>query len=128
MSANKRLQFGNDLSRVAELELGVDLLLECRESKLLEPVGLDLAVMGVRELRKRGPAPNAERHREHVFRRLGLAGRKEDARLPHEGLESAEVELFVVDLERVTTAAGDEAPLPECLAERRDVDVDAIDG
>ena len=128
MSADERLELGNELSRTAELELGVDLLLERGESKLLDPAGLDLAVLGVRELRERGPSPEAERRREPLSRALGLARRKEGARLPDESLEVAEIELVAVDLERVAAVASNEAFASERLAERRDVDVDAVQG
>ena len=93
MLRDQPLELADELSAAAELEVGVDPLLERLQAQLLEPadLGLDEGLEG--EVGERWAAPQGQRLPEQLrplFRRLGSC-------LGDEALEALEVELRGLD-------------------------------
>ena len=66
MLADERLELADDVAVSAELEVGVDPLLERDEPQLLEPADLRLREVVERELRERRASPERERADEQL--------------------------------------------------------------
>jgi hypothetical protein len=105
----ERLQLGDEARVPALLELAVDPRLDSGQAQSLEAFDLGLRERLVRQLRKRGPAPERE-----GFGELGQVPGRDGV------LEVLAVELAFLDPEHVAGWAGLE-PVAELLPEERDV-------
>jgi hypothetical protein len=102
MLTRERLELRDHLAVAAELEVGLDPQIQRTEPKLFETGYSRLREVFVRELRKRRPTPELERFAQLLGSSLrGLLRRRRD-----ELLEPAEVELLVIELERVSGCSG----------------------
>ena len=72
MVRDERLELADERGVAAQLELGVDPLLDRREPELVEPRSLDLEARLVAEVGERRAAPELER----AAQRLGALGRR----------------------------------------------------
>ena len=116
MLDDERVELGDDVRRVAELDIGGDALLERDEAKLLEPPRLGLGPVLERELGERRPAPQLERADEE---RASLLGRR-TARVREQPFEVMRVDLLALDLEHVPGWTRDEHVRAERLPQRDD--------
>ena len=95
--SDKLLQFADQVAGGAELEVGVDALLERRESRLLQAADLVADEWLEREVLKRRPPPERQRRAEL----LGPLARLGAACLCGEPLEACQVESLRVDAKDV---------------------------
>ena len=112
----------------AQGEVGLDPLLEGSQTQLLEASDLALCERLGREVRKRRSSPKGKCGPQRLRCTFGLALGEELSTLPEQALETAEVELLRLEREQVPMPARLQTPVPERLAELRDVDVDAVEG
>ena len=105
----------------AEREVGLDPILDCRETKLLESRDLALRKRLVDEVGQGGAAPERERFPERTGSRLGIAACERIAALLDQALEQAHVDLVGLCAEEVTGAAGEQHTGPKQLAQLGDV-------
>ena len=114
-------------------EVGLDPVLECRGPELDETRRLEPRELAV-DVRQRRPVPQRERLPQALGRLLRLPAER-PAPLVAEALEPRQVELFLVDAERVPGAAGrDHLPVRaarslrlEEPAQRRHVSLQGLD-
>jgi hypothetical protein len=97
MLANEGLEFGHNFGVTAEREVGLETLLECNESKSLEPPDLVPRELVVAELHQRRAPPEAERLTQDLsgFGRLALgeeAAAARDQALENHRVENARLE------------------------------------
>ena len=111
MLDDERVELEDDISGVAELDIGGDALLERDEAELLEPPGHGPAAVLERELPECRPAPQLERADEE---RAPLLRSTHVAR-PRAAVEATRVEPLALDLEAVSRRAGDEHPGPSAF-------------
>ena len=97
MLLDELFQLADELACGAQLEVGVDALLERRESRLLEPADLVAGERLEREVLERRPAPERERRAQL----LGALARLGAASLRGEPLEARQVESLRVDAQDV---------------------------
>ena len=109
---DERLELGDELRALAELEVGVDPLLERLEPQLLEPADLALGERLEGEVGERRATPE----RQRLAKLRGSLGRVRAPRLGDEPLEPAEVEAVGVDLQDVARRPRHEDVRPEQLA------------
>src|SRR5690242_21223298 len=81
----------------AERKLGIDQLLDCPETKLVEPADGSLRKGLVREIGERRPAPQSQRLAQLLRRGRRLGG----CRLSDEALEALQVELVAIKREDI---------------------------
>ncbi len=98
----ERRRGGDRLVVTAELDLGLEPVLECRQTHLVEARDLGLQERLEGEVGERRPAPERQRVRE---RRRAL-GRRQGRRIPDETLEAPRVDGAGVDPEDVSGGAG----------------------
>src|SRR5262249_56843039 len=113
--SHEPLELADELRVAAELEIGVDPLLEREYAQLLEARDLICRERFVREVRKRRAAPEAER----LVQRLRVAPLEKP-------LEALEVELAGLDLDGVAGGSRDDPLCAEELAQLRDVVLDRV--
>ena len=114
MAADERLSSA-EVRVDLQLELGSDPLLEHAEPQILEPANLLLGEVSS-SMSARGRRARALARHEALSPVAAL----ERAGLPHEPLETAEVDLGLVELERVSRRPRVQALRPEQLAKLRD--------
>ena len=119
MSADEPLQLRDELGLPAELEVGVDALLERGEPLLLEARALG-AREGCVELGERWAAPERERLPEHIS---GL-GRRLVPSPCDRGLEAIEIQLALADAQQIAARLRDDRVAAERLAQLGDVHLD----
>jgi hypothetical protein len=119
---DQRLELADHVPVMAEREVGLDPPLECDEAELLETRALVFRER-LRELGKRGPAPERERLTQQLSDRPGIALRERLASVGGGALEPGEVELVVAHLEHVARSAGVQPWFGKRLAQVRDVDL-----
>jgi hypothetical protein len=98
------LELGDEVGVATGSEVSVEPALECRDAQLLEASRLERRERGLAEIRQRVPAPDRERLREYVSRRLLVA------RPRHEGVETLEIQLVALHVQEVARAAGLDPP------------------
>lgn len=121
MLAHERVELADQLRVPTEREIGVDSILERRETLLLEPGRLALRKRLVREVSQRGPAPQRQRLPQPIPRELCITRPQRIAPLGHERLEPVHVELAVFSLEHIAAAPGYEHAITQGLTQVRDV-------
>ena len=104
MLAHERLELADQVPVFAELELGVDALLDSRDVQLLEPSNLGLRELLLREVVERRAAPERERFAQE---RRCLVRARRGRRLP-QALESMQVELAAFDADHVARLLRDD--------------------
>ena len=124
MLCDERLELGGALGVLARGEIGLDPVLERRESKILQPGRLRLGEPLGRELSQRLSAPELERLPEQRGRPLRLAGLQRGPSLVREPLEAARVDPLRVHPQLVAAASRDDR-VAERLAEMRDEHVES---
>ena len=117
MLLDQLLQFADQLSGGAQLEVGVHSLLERRESRLLEAADLVAGERLEREVLERRPPPERERGAELLcpLARLGPTCFR------REPLEARQVELLRVDAQQISGGLGDDQLRTDRLSQPRDV-------
>ena len=100
----------------AELQVGVDALLERRQTQVVEPSAFDLREGLRRELRQRGAAPETDRLTDRVRCVNGIAGCERGAPFLDEPLETDQVDVLRLDLEHVARRARHERSIGQQLA------------
>ena len=124
--ANERLELGNHGASAAQREIGVDPLLGCLHSELLQACDLPASELLVGEVGQRRAAPQPERLGQHGLRGFGLTSNEQRPTLTKEPFERARVELVMAKLERVPATVRGQSPAAKGLTELRHVDVDAV--
>src|SRR5262245_5099759 len=119
MPGDERFQLANELSLAAELELGVDPLLDRSEAQLLEARDLALGEGVVGEIGERRSAPERERLGQRRRTRRRVAAVRSDG-----PLEAGEVELLGLDVEQVAGRARIQSLRREQLAQVGDIDLE----
>ena len=116
----------------AELELGLDQVLERCEAELLEPADLGLCERFIGEIRQRRAAPQREPELHCLGCALRAAPGELSPSLLNEPLETAGVDTLWIDLKLVAMLARDEklraARVPKRLAEPRHSDLNRLRG
>ena len=116
MRRDEHLELRDELAVPAQLELGVDSLLQRRQPELLEPPDLVLRELVEREVREGGPSPERQRPGDLGCTILGRPA----ARLPEQALEPRRINAVGVDPEHVPGRLGHEELRPDDLAELGD--------
>ena len=116
MLRHEPLELGDELSARAELEVGIDPLLQGIQAELLEPADLALREALQLEVAERRAAPQ----RERLPQRLGSLPRILSPRILNEPLEATEIQLLGLDPEQVAGRLRDEHAGRKELAELRD--------
>ena len=117
MLLDELFQLAHQLACRAELEVGLDPLLERREPHLLEPAQFVTGKRLERQVLERAAAPETER-RLQLLRSLA---RLRAARLRGQPLEARQVELLRVDPQHVPGRLRDEQLRADRLSQPRDV-------
>jgi hypothetical protein len=126
LARHQLLQLGDHRSVPAEREIGVDPLLCRRKARLLEPrAGVPSELLRL-ELREGGPAPELERLSQRSRGLLRLAGIELLRALADEELETIEVELAVLDADRITGCLRQHSIRADRLAELRHVHLERL--
>jgi hypothetical protein len=120
MLGDQPLQIWGDLFVLAELQQGVDPLLDDGLPQLVEPLELDRQRRLVRKVCERGATPQSERLAEL---RAALLCRKRSS-FCDETLEAAQVDRIGISTEHVSPRLGDNNVLAEALAQPRNVVVE----
>ncbi len=125
---DQALELGDELAMAAEPEIGVDPILECRDSKLLEPDDLRVSERLPGEVGERRPTPERECRPQGVGRTSGVARPERRPPLLAETSELEEVDGFRVDDEPVPRRRRLERAFGQELSQLRDVDLDRVAG
>ena len=121
-----RFELTDQLRVPAELQIGIDAVLDRRGARLLEPGDHRAGEGVVREVDERVAAPQGERVPEHVRRRLGVARVQRGASFCREPVEASRVERVPRQVERVAPAACRDSFLAERTSQPRDVDLQVV--
>ena len=124
MFRDERLELAGQLRMLPDGEVGVDPILERRETQLSQPPDLVLGERVVPKIGERRPPPEPERLTETRF---GLR-RIHAPRLLHKSLEAGGVELRVLDPKRVARRMRYEHAVAERLTQARDVHLHVLRG
>src|SRR6478609_1763203 len=116
MLRDEPFELGDELSARAELEVGVDPLLQGFQAELLEPADLALREALQLEVAERRAAPQ----RQRLAQRAGSPLRILPPRLRDEPLEATEIELLGLDPEQVAGRLRDEHAGRKQLPKLRD--------
>ena len=117
-SARERPEPADPLRVVSDRELGLDVLLQRREAKLLEPADLRLRERLVGDVGERAAAPLVERHGEFANGLDERLRRRPDAAPARHPFEAREVQRVLGDLEPVSPGNGLDQSLPSPSARR----------
>ena len=117
MLLDEPLQLAGQVARGAQLEVGVDALLERRESRLLQAADLIAGEWLEGEVLERRSSPERKRGAEL----LGPLARLGAACLRSEPLEACQVESLRVDTQHVSGRLGDDQLRTDRLSKPRDV-------
>jgi hypothetical protein len=109
VSGDERVELRQDVGVAPDPEIGVDAILDRPEAYLLEPCDLGARELVVRELRQSLPAPERQRLAEPQTGRPRVALECR-AGVGSEALETARVELAVVEPQHVPRRMGDDRP------------------
>ena len=101
MRRDQHLQLARELCVAAEVQVGVDPVLERGQAQVVEPAALDLRERRGRELRQRVPSPEAYCFADRRCGALGIACRERGAALLDEPFEAEEIDVVGLDLEHV---------------------------
>ena len=126
MLSYERLELGDQLSVMAERQVGLGAVLERDQAQLLQPSCLVLRKGLVGEVRQRRPAPQGERGGQRLVRTSGVAVVERLTSLVRESPEPVGVQGAAVELQCVTPTARDEHAVAERLAQARDVYLDRL--
>src|SRR4029077_962417 len=119
---NERFELRHEIVVVAERELEVDTSLDARKPELVEAIDLVPREVVVREVVRRGTAPE----RERLAQLRGCRGTLERPGFGEELLESVRVEVFRRDLQPVTGSDRLHGFRPELLAQARYVSLQRL--
>ena len=122
MLDHEGLQLADELRVPAGGEIGVDALLECRLTQLLEARDLDLREGLVLQVGQRVPAPERQCLAQLLPGVLGVRA----ASIAEQLLEAGKIELRGLDLEEIAGRPRDEPALAQLLSQPRDVYLDAL--
>ena len=136
LRGDERLKLADELGMSPAVEVGLDAILEDRESELLEARDLPLGEVGEGDLRERRATPERERLPQLARRRGWIAGGKRLAPLRCQALEETEVKFVGLEPQEVAGCAGDQHPPGlagravglERLAQLRDVNLKRLRG
>jgi hypothetical protein len=99
VTTDEPLDLGHELVVAAECEAGINLVLECDDSELLETCRVGLRERFGGEISKRRASPQGERLIESRARTLGLSIEQVASSVCHELLKALEIELRGLDAE-----------------------------
>jgi len=125
VAGDERLELGHEVGVTAEREIGVDAPLERHGALLLEACDLGLRKGLVRDVGQRRASPQGERLAQEAGRVRGPAARERVPTLAQEPLEAIDVELAVLDPQRVAAPVRLE-PVPFAVAERAPQAADVV--
>ena len=127
------LQLADDARVSPQLEVGLDSFLECRQTKLLEAGDLRLGERLVRQIGKRGAAPQRKRLAEPGGRGRCIAAADGFPRLRAYPLKAPQVQLLGLDADQIAGRARDQNPVRggarrplEQLAQARDMHLERL--
>jgi hypothetical protein len=114
MLGNERIELGHDVSRVTELDVGREALLERDEAQLFEAPDFCLRPVLERELREHRATPQLE----GLLEQLPPPGRRGPPRVGEQVFEPVRIDLLAVDVEHVARLTRDQDVGAECLSQR----------
>jgi hypothetical protein len=102
---DERLQLADQIRIAAEGEIGVDALLQRRESQVAQSFNLHLRKRGKGQILKRRPPEQSERFAQGRCGSLRITGRTRPPTLIHQGVESLQITLALTHLQEVSGRA-----------------------
>ena len=126
MVAYEGLQLGYQLVAAAELQVGVDPVLERQESALFQPLCLARSERFVEDVRQCGTPPQGERGPKGIRGLSRSSANNGLVTASVEALETVEVELAGLDAKQVARGTCHEAAFAERLAHPRDGGVERM--
>jgi len=106
----QRRQLGDQFCMFAELQVGVDPVLQCAEAEFLQSNRFSLQHPLVADAVQRGPVPQRKSGRQDRRRGDQIAGREVLMALPDRNFEAPGVEFVVADVETVAVRLGHQPP------------------
>ena len=103
--ADQRFQLVDQLGSLAELEVGLDPILQCRQAEVVQPLGLDPQGPVVAHPREGRTPPEVDGLRNRVAARASRAAGERLAALPREPFETVGVHALAIDVDRVASGA-----------------------
>ena len=124
MLANESLELRNELGVAAQREPCLDVVFDCREARLLEPLAIGLECGA--NVGERRAAPEREGLRQQTVRLRWIAFLQTSSPVGGEPLEAGEVELVRLDVHGVAAPVSVNPLGAESATEARDVDLERV--